>query len=699
MIRLFGDLETFSEVPIKHGVYRYAEACEIMLFSWAIDDQPVQVWDATDPRTPSPPANLEEGLAMADEVVFQNSMFDRSVLNAQAPDLCPPLERWRDTMVQAYSVSLQGALDKLCVILDVPAELAKMKRGKELIQLFCKPRPKNQTLRRATRETHPVEWAEFVKYAGHDIEAMRYIFKKLPRWNYTGNELDLWHLDQRINDRGICVDVDMAEAAIRTAERVQKALAARTKELTGGELASTTQRDKLLVHLLMEYGVNLPDMKGDTLERRLNDQELPWQVRELINNRLQASSASLTKYKAMVRSVNRDGRVRGTMQFDGAARTGRAAGRLIQPQNFVRTPKYLASQVEVTAEAIKAEAVDLLYDKPLEVLSAGVPWTLTAPPGKKIVAADLSNIEGRVLAWLAGETWKLQAFREYDTDQKNYSKDLYIIGYAKSFKEAIAEVVADYETGGKKRQVGKVQELALGYQGAVGAFVSMAGVYGIDLNTLVPALDTVEKRFYDKAAIAWKKAESENRTFDLSREVYMVCHCFTHMWRSANPATVQFWYDLERAVRHAIDKPGDGPQQVGRLTIARTANWLRIQLPSGRYLCYPNPKVHPESGKISYKGMNQYTRRWQTIDSYGGKFAENVTQAVARDVFYSGFVPAEAEGYEIVFHVHDELVTEVPDTADFNSDTLGDIMATNPPWAAGLPLAAGGYETHRYRKD
>lgn len=697
--RFYGDLETFSEVPIKHGTYRYAEACEIMLFSYALGDGPVRVWDLTDPRQLTPPADLEEALVMADEVVFQNSMFDRSVLRYQAPHLCPPLERWRDTMVQAYSCSLQGALEKLCVILDVPAELAKMKRGKELIQLFCKPRAKNSKIRRATRATHPTEWREFVTYAVHDIEAMRYIHKKLPKWNFTGHELDLWHLDQRINDRGICVDVEMAEAAIRTAERVQKGLAARTKELTGGEVGSTTQRDKLLKHLLAEYAVDLPDMKGDTLERRLNDENLPWQVRELINNRLQASSASLTKYKAIVRSVNKDGRVRGTIQFAGAARTGRAAGRLIQPQNFVRTPKYLASQVEMTAEAIKCEAVDLLYEKPLEVLSAGVPWALIAAPGKKIVASDLSNIEGRVLAWLAGEKWKLQAFREYDVDQENKTKDLYVLGYAKSFKETIAEVVADYEAGGKKRQIGKVQELALGYQGAVGAFVSMAGVYRIDLNELTHALDTMEKAFYDKAAIAWSKAEADGRTFELERPVYMVCHAFTHMWRGANPNTVQFWYDLERAVRKAIDKPGDGPQKVGRLTVARTGNWLRIRLPSGRYLCYPNPKVHPETGKISYKGMNQYTRRWQTIDSYGGKFAENVTQAVARDVFYASFIPAEAEGYEIVCHVHDELVTEVPDTGDFSADQLGEIMTVNPAWADGLPLAAGGYETHRYRKD
>lgn len=711
---LYGDLETFSEVPIKHGVYRYAEACEIMLFAYAFDDGPVRMWDCT--TEPDMPRDLAE--AIEDDsviVVFQNSMFDRAVLNAHGIRIA--LHRWRDTMVQAYAHSLQGALDKLGTILGVPQDKKKMTEGKALIQLFCKPRPKNQTIRRATRETHPREWATFIDYADHDIESMRYIHQKLPTWNYTGAELELWHLDQRVNDRGIPVDVDMAVAAIAAAEREKKRLGARASELTGGEVTSTTQRDKLMAHLLAEYGVDLPDMKSDTLERRINDPEIPWQVRELLNNRLDASRASLAKYKAILRSVNKDGRVRGTMQFNGALRTGRAAGRLVQPQNMMRTPKYLTAKgaagdamIEEAADAIKEGLVDLVYGRPLEVLSAGVPWVITAPKGKKLICSDLSNIEGRVLAWLAGEQWKLDAFREYDTDQENKAKDLYIIGYSKSFKRAIAEVIADFEAGGNWRQIGKVQELALGYQGAVGAFVSMAAVYGIDLNELAPMAAIIEKSFYDKGAMAWERACEDARTFDLERNVYIVCHAFTQMWRAANPFTVQFWYDLERAIRQAIEKPGDGAQVVGRLKIQRAANWLQIRLPSGRRLCYPNPKVtrpdnydktgyNNNSAKISYKGVNQYTRKWQTIESYGGKFAENVTQAVARDVFYSSHLPAEAEGYEIAFHVHDELVTEVPDTDEYSSDVLGEIMTTNPSWADGLPLAAGGYETYRYRKD
>jgi DNA polymerase bacteriophage-type len=706
MTTLYLDIETYSPVPIKHGVYRYAEEAEILLSTYAIDDGPVKVIDHTDLKGHgwliggmNAWADMVDVLVAADEVVAHNSMFDRAVLAAHGMFI--ELHKWRDTMVQAMTHSLPGGLEKLCAILQVPLDQRKMADGKALIQLFCKPRPKNSELRRATRETHPEQWKQFIEYAGLDVEAMRACHKRLPTWNYSGAELELWHLDQRINDRGVAVDVDMAAAAIRTAERVQRGLAARATDLTGGEVASTTQRDALLAHILDAHGVDLPDMKGDTIERRLNDPDLPWEVRELLGNRLEASRASVAKYKAMLRSVSKDGRIRGTLQFAGALRTGRWAGRLIQPQNFKRTPEYLTgkgaegdAKVAFAAEAIAADAADLFYDKPLEVLASGVPWAIVAPKGKKLVCPDLSNIEGRVLAWLAGEEWKLAAFRHYDENPKDKTRDLYIIGYAKSFGESIADVVADYEAGGQKRQVGKVQELMLGYQGAVGAYVTGAATYRLDLNTLVPALATVPAWAREKAADFWTRAEGDGRTFDLKRDVYTVCHAFTSMWRAANPKTVQFWWDLFDAATCAIASPGQ-EFPVGRVTFRRDANWMRIRLPSGRYLCYPNPKIDP----LSYKGVNQYTRKWQTILTYGGKLAENITQAVACDVLKAAMPNAEAEGYEIVFHVHDELVAEVPDTDEFSADELGEILATNPSWADGLPLAVGGYETYRYRKD
>lgn len=281
MTALYGDLETFSEVPIKRGIYKYAENCEVMLFSWALDDEPVRVWDIA--LCEGMPLDLSGPLFDDSvELVFQNSMFDRTVLRLSEMGYDLPIERFRDTMVQALAHSLPGALGKLCTILNIPHDQRKMDEGKALIQLFCKPRPKNSALRRATRDTHPKEWAQFVEYAAHDVEAMRAIHKKLPTWNYSGAELALWHLDQRINDRGMAVDTALAQAAVRTVAREKARLASRTQSITAGRVGATTQRDVLLAYLLAEHGVGLPDLQAATLERRLTDTELPDAVRELL---------------------------------------------------------------------------------------------------------------------------------------------------------------------------------------------------------------------------------------------------------------------------------------------------------------------------------------------------------------------------------------------------------------------------------
>jgi DNA polymerase len=261
-------------------------------------------------------------------------------------------------------------------------------------------------------------------------------------------------------------------------------------------------------------------------------------------------------------------------------------------------------------------------------------------------------------------------------------------------------VVADYLAGGEWRQIGKVQELALGYQGAVGAFVSMAGVYRIDLEEMA-AKAHLEPQMQVKAYTAWTKAQEQDRTLGLSERVYSVCWAFTQLWRRANPKIVQLWRDLEDAARQAIKTP-DNVFTAGRLQFDRKAAWLRMRLPSGHYLCYPSPRVNEETGQISYMGVNQYTRSWQRIDTYGGKLAENGTQAIATGAggLLGAAMPlAEAAGYEIVFHVHDELVAEVPDTPEYSVAGLSKILTTNPSWADGLPLSAGGYESHRYRKD
>ena len=315
MATLFLDLETYSETPIKDGTYRYASTAEIMLYARAWDEGDVDVIEFPHPSV------IQRDIDAADEVVIQNSMFDRTVLGYNQVRL--PVTKVHDTMVRALAHSLPGALGKLCEVLGIPADSAKDKAGKQLIQLFCKPRPKGHNLRRATKETHPVEWQRFVEYAASDILAMREAYKRLPNWNYKGEEYALWCLDQTINDRGVTVDVELAEAALAAVADEQRALGKRTRELTNDEVQAATQRDAMLRHALSEYGVELPDLTKTTLERRIEDPDLPEPLRELLRIRLQAATTSTSKYKALVKAVNEDGRLRGTLQFAGASRTGR----------------------------------------------------------------------------------------------------------------------------------------------------------------------------------------------------------------------------------------------------------------------------------------------------------------------------------------------------------------------------------------
>lgn len=687
MPTLFIDLETYCEVPIKNGTHAYAEHVEILLFAWAIDDGPVHVWDVT--AGSKAPAPLRAALRDPGVLVCaHNSHFDRTMLRHAMPEFCAPLERWRDTMVRALAHSLPGALGELCDILKVPTDKAKDEEGRQLVMLFCKPRPATSKVRRATRETHPAEWVKFMEYVRLDIEAMRAIDKKLPAWNFQGSELALWHLDQRINDRGVKVDVDLAHAAIRAVERAQKILAARTDTLTAGVVQSATQRDALLKHLVAAYGVDLPDMQRSTLERRVNDPDLPAELRELLAIRLQASTTSTSKYKTLAKAVSSDGRLRGTLQFNGASRTGRWAGRLFQPQNLPR-PVLKQDKIDQGIEALKADCEDLLFGNVMELTSSAIRGAIVAPKGKKLVVADLSNIEGRVLAFLAGEEWKLQAFRDFDAGNGH---DLYKLAYAKSFGIRPEDVTKD------NRQVGKVQELALGYEGGVGAFLTFAAAYAIDLEAMgEQAIGAVPANILAEAAKALEWTKQQGRpTFGLTDRAWLVCDSFKRSWRYAHPATASFWKDLDEAARMAVLRPGV-TYECRMLKLRRDGAWLRIRLPSGRYLCYPSPQV--EDGKLSYMGVNQYSRKWSRLKTYGGKLAENVTQAASRDVLANNMPAIESAGYQIVLSVHDENITEAPDREEFNADHLAGLMATIPPWAENLPLAAAGFEAYRYRKD
>lgn len=681
---LYVDFETYCDVPISYGTHRYAERAEIMVAAWAWDDFPVQVDDLTVGAAVTP---LWVELARADRVVIHNSHFDRTVLAANGIDL--PAEKILDTMVLALAHSLPGSLGKLCEVLNVPQDQAKDKRGKALIQLFCKPRPAKQKLRRATRETHPKEWQEFLDYARLDIEAMRAVYKKLPRWNLTEAERELWLLDQRINDRGVAIDMDLVRGAIAAVDRAQVSLSEDARRLTDDAVQAATQRDAMLRHILEAYGIALDDLRGETVERMVESDDTPADLRELLQVRLQASTTSVAKYRALEKATSSDGRLRGTLQFCGASRTGRWAGRLFQPQNLPR-PDMKQDQIDLGVEAIKADCADLVFPNVMSVTSNTIRGAIVAPPGKKLVVADLSNIEGRVLAWLAGEEWKLEAFRQFDA---GHGHDLYKLAYSRSFRVEPDAVTKE------QRQVGKVMELSMGYEGGVGAFLTFAAAYRIDLDDMAAkARPALGAGLLAEALDAWDWTTKQKRnTYGLTTQTWIACEAIKRAWRHAHPATSKLWKDLADAARAALGRPGM-VIELQHLTVEKRAAWLLIRLPSGRALCYPSARVEDDNS-ITYMGVNQYSRRWERLKTYGGKLVENVTQAVARDVMAAGMMKVEASGFDIVLSVHDELITEAPDDGWSAHKRLAELMSTNPEWAPDLPLAAAGFETHRYRKD
>lgn len=679
MTMLWLDTETFSAVPITHGTHRYAEGAEVILVSLAHDDGHVEVWDTQD--RPDWKQDLQHLIDDADEVVIHNSAFDRTVLRV-AHGVNIPVEKITDTMVVALMHSLPAGLDQLCEALDVPTDKAKDKDGKRLILLFCKPQPKNRKVERATRETHPQDWAGFIEYARLDIEAMRECLKRMPRWNDTPEERELWRIDQIINDRGIATDLELAEKAQGAFRRSSKLMAARIDELTEGVVPSATQRAKLLDYLVLDRACYLKDMTKGTLAAVLRDADLPPGTRELLEIRQQAAVTSPAKYRTILKATSSDGRIRGLIQFCGAGRTGRDAGRTFQPQNLPR-PTLPAEEVERGIRAIKADCEDMLFDNVSEICVNAVRGCLVAEPGNKLLVADLSNIEGRVLAWLAGEEWKVQAFKDFD---RGVGHDLYKITAA-SILGKLPEDVTKLE----RQNYGKVPDLSCGYGGAVGAFTRMGAKYGVSM--------------------------PEEQIVEVVRN-----------WRRAHRQITRLWYDVEDAMKAAIRSP-DESFKVRGLTFDMLDGWLRIWCPSGRYLSYPKAQIGvpclgcegtkevlgPDDStlitcrtcggtglddtQIRHWGINQYTRKWEMLETYGAKAVENATQLTARDIFLNGMRRAELAGYPVVLRVHDELGCEVPDDPGYTVEALNDFLTAGEHWSFGLPLAAAGDEMFRYAKE
>lgn len=719
MKKIYLDIETRSEIPLNNGVKAYIQGryFQVLMVQYAIDDGAVQIWE---PQTEEMPDSLREVIALPREdrkFIIHNSAFDRNVINFSwvlGIKIMP--EDIVDTMVQALAHGFPGALGALSEIMGLPVDKAKDRRGAYLINLFCVPQPRLKYVGFHTKESRPTEWEEFRIYGERDVAAMREIHKRLPTINYPEKEYSLWCLDQAINDRGIPVDVELAQAAVAEAKKERKRLNNRTAILTAGEVDAATQRDRLLESIARQHGVILPDLRSKRIQDYLDSPDeymkvladdgkkieamlsgdMPPELRELLSVRVQASMNSTAKYRRII-NQEVDGRMCYTMQMYGASRTGRDAGRGLQPQNLRRplTWKFVPDEkleevIEEDVAAIKGGYVGLFYDNVMEVLSDTVRGVIRASHGCKLVIADYSNIEGRGISYLAGEEWKLQYFRDYDAGKIKF--DNYKMAYSRSMN------VAPEKVGKDGRQIGKAQELGLGYEGGVNAFLTMATVNRMNLDAMADAVwQSGNLSLLKDCAKKYDWAKQKGFHAGLSQHVYSACEYLKVQWRQAHPAIVEFWQNLKDAFYNAMTNPGE-TYSVGLLRFKRIKSYLFIRLPSGRCLTYLHPKLDAENN-LSFMGVDGFTKKFKRIKTYSGKLAENVTSAFARDIMFYHIPIVEQAGYRVVLRVHDELVCEVPDDARFSSKHLGELMTTPLPWHEGMPLAASGFETHRYRKD
>lgn len=758
--RLFLDTETFSGVdPKKVGAYAYAEhpTTEIMICTYAIDEGRVQTWDCTE--SPTMPRELRKALRHVSrkkaKIVMANGLlFDRLVIREKwGIDL--PVSQIEDTMIMAFRHALPGSLDMQCQVLGVDAEHAKDKAGKALIKRFCKPTPKTYKIRRYTRETHPEEWAKFLRYAALDIIAMREVYWRIPDWGNTPKEDEILLIDQLINDRGFYVDVDLANAAIKAVQAHKEELKEEAWERFGGKL---TGNDFLPILRDIAPAFTIHNAQKSTLNDLLEDPDFPDEGKALIEMRLGASSTASTKYNPLVNGLSADGRRRGCLQYGGAKRTLRWAGKGFQPQNLARGEYSDDHEGKIKRREGESDVSfwvrsHMLTNGINSLLRGTAHWAydiskLTASTvrgciipakGKKFVVADYSNVEGRGLAWIAGEKTALMVFKA--------GRDIYCETAGKMFG-----LDPDYIKANRKdlRQIGKACELGLGYGGGVAAFLQFAKNLGLDLYTMADVMKgtfpdhiwAAAKRGYEYARINEAKRppkpgkKDERPTYILPKNVWLTCDAIKRMWREAHPKTVAFWAELEDAVLCAIRNPGKAywaganvrPDGRKALKIVRTKAkhdptfdeerddpdaagwWLKIELPSGRIMSYPGialsvtTEIDEDTGKkrtstrIKYQGENQTTRQWGFQYTYGGKLTENIVQALCRDILAWSMPGVEAAGYEIVLSVHDELITEVPDTDDYTTEELCALMCDLPVWAKGFPLAAEGDIMYRYRK-
>ena len=649
MKKLSCDIETFSDVDlIRCGVYKYADSpnFEMLLFAYAVDDGDVHIIDIAGGE------ELPEEIIQAiksDTVVktAYNAQFERVCLSRylKLPEgeyLNP--QSWYCTAVQAAELALPLSLADVGSVLGL--ERQKMTEGKELIKYFCVPcKPtKSNGNRTRNRPCHDInKWETFKKYCMRDVDVERQIADKLKMYPISDEEHRLYVLDQIINDRGVLVDSELAAQAVKL-NSIQTAVAVeQAYMITGLENPNSVTQ---LKQWLKEKGVEIESLSKKSV-KSLAD-ETDGDVSEMLKLRLLMAKTSVKKYEAVIRSVCSDNRVHGMMRFCGANRTGRWSGNILQPQNL---PQNHLPDLTLARDIVKDgdfEMLDMMFGNVPNVLSELIRTVLIPKPNHRFIVADFSAIEARVLAWIAGEQWRIDTFKN--------GGDIYCASASKMFKVPVEK----HGVNGELRQKGKISELACGYGGSVGALKNMGAVeMGVQENELQGLIND---------------------------------------WRNANPHIVRFWYEVGNAAMKAIKEKTTVP--LGKLVFAYERGILFIRLPSGRRLSYIKPRIGTNrfgGDSITYMGINS-AKKWDRLETFGGKLTENIVQGTARDLLANALINAANAGYDTVFHVHDEIICEVPNGYG-SVDELCKLMCIKPEWADGLPLNADGFECEYYKKE
>lgn len=632
------DIETYSDIDInKAGVYRYVDtdAFKILLFAYSVDGGPVQLIDLT--RGDSIPKEIVK--ALSDKSVIKwayNANFERVALSRflgmPTGQYLDP-EGWKCSMVWAATLGLPMGLAKVGEVLALDKQ--KMSEGRGLIYKFCKPDKK--TGQRVLPEDFPEDWETFRRYNIRDVETEMGIQKMISPFPCSDELWQEYWTDQRINDRGVEVDLTIARNAVAMDAEISKKLMEKMRSLTGiDNPRSTSQLDMWL----REHGCDMVSLGKKDVAQVIEETDDPL-IRKVLSLRLLIAKSSVKKYTKMLDATCSDGRARGMFQFYGAMRTGRFAGRLLQLQNLPQNHIENIGLVRELARRGDLEALSVMFDSVPDILSQLIRTAFVAREGSRFIVADFSAIEARVIAWLAGEEWRMKAFAE--------GKDIYCASASAMFGVPVVK----HGINGELRQKGKVAELACGYGGSVGALKAFGA---------------------DKMGLSETEMQS-----------------IVDNWRASSPKIVQLWWDVDRAIKETLRK---GTSQVThRLLFCFRKGILFIKLPSGRSLAYVKPRLI--DGKITYEGVSS-NKGWARLESYGPKFVENITQAISRDLLLNAMKQVGPEAC-ICMHIHDELVIEADSSVKL--DDICKKMAQVPEWAEGLLLRADGYETKFYLKD